>query len=258
MNSSFSERSSGNFQERLQRGFADLPFGPKTLMLGAGALIAYGVSRRSKAGTAIAGVGGVLAYGAMRQMSQEPREVKATFLVNASPEQCYSIWRNFQSLPKFMAHLKEVRELGGNQSEWVALGPMQREVCWTAETREDEPGRRISWASLPDSDIETSGRVDFRADPQGRGTFVTAEVQYSAPGGPLGVAFATMMGKHPEFMVHEDLRRFKALVECGEVPTTAGQTHGPRGMHGHAGQVLFRETNNQLEPQAGDELRMSA
>jgi len=245
-------------EERLQRNFADLPIGPKTMMLGAGALIAYGISRRSKAGTAIASVGGVLAYGAMRQMSAEPQQVRSTFLVNASPEQCYGLWHNFENLPRFMVHLKQVRLLGNNQTEWVASGPMQREVRWTAETREDQPNRRISWASLPDSDIETSGWVEFRADPQGRGTFVTAEVQYCAPGGPLGIAFATMMGKHPEFMVREDLRRFKSLVECGEVPTTAGQTHGPRGMHGHTGQVLMRETSNHPEPQAQRELRKIA
>ena len=113
--------------ERLQRSFAELPLGPKTMMLGAGALIAYGISRRSKVGTAIASAGGVLAYGALRQMSQEPREVKATFLVNAPAEQCYRTWRDYENLPKFMAHLKSVRTLGNNQTEWVALGPMQRE-----------------------------------------------------------------------------------------------------------------------------------
>lgn len=236
--------------ERLQESFADLPFGPKTMMMGAGALIAYGISRRSKAGAAIAGMGGVLAYGAVRQMSSEPQQVCATFLVNASPEQCYNMWHNFENLPRFMAHLKSVRVLGNNQSEWVALGPMQTEVRWNAEIVDDERNERIAWASLPDSSVETSGWVEFRADPQGRGTFVVAKVWYCAPAGTLGVAFASMMGKHPEFMVREDLRRFKALVECGEVPTTAGQTHGPRGMHGHTGQVLFRETSNHPEPQA--------
>jgi uncharacterized membrane protein len=225
--------------QRLQHSFADLPFGPRTLMLGAGALVAYGVTRRSKAGTAIASIGGVLAYGAMRQMASEPSEAKATFLVNASPEECYNLWHHFEVLPRFMAHLKSVRMVGNNQSEWVALGPMQREVRWIAETRENQPDRRISWASLPDSDIETSGSVEFRRDPQGRGTFVTAEVRYSTPGGALGTAFATMM-------------------ECGEVPTTVGQTHGPRGVHGRTEQVLFRETSNHPKPQAQRDLRMTA
>ena len=236
--------------ERLQQNFADLPLGPKTMMLGAGVLVAYGISRHSKTGAAIASLGGLLAYGALRSASSEPQQVQATFLVNASPEQCYNTWRNFENLPRFMAHLKSVRVLDNNQSEWVALGPMQREVRWTAETRNDRRNQYISWSSLTDSSVETSGWVEFRADPQGRGTFVTAEIWYCAPAGELGLAFATMMGKHPEFMVREDLRRFKALVECGETPTTAGQTHGPRGIHGHTGQILFRETANHPEPQA--------
>jgi uncharacterized membrane protein len=250
MNQSSSQRS--------KQSRADFPLGPKALMVGAGALIAYGVSRRSKSGAAIAGFGSALAYGALRQSSSEPHDIRATFLVNKPPQECYRLWHDFENLPRFMAHLKSVRNLGNNQSEWVALGPMEREVRWTAETRDDHPGRAISWASLPGSEVDTSGWVEFRQDPCGHGTFVTAELRYSAPGGALGIAFATMMGKHPEFMVREDLRRFKALAECGEVPTTAGQTHGPRGMHGHAHQVLLRETSNSIESEARRELRMTA
>jgi hypothetical protein len=40
------------------------------------------------------------------------------------------------------------------------------------------------------------------------------------------------------------------LLEAGEAPTTAGQTHGPRGIHGHTEQILFRETSNHPQPQA--------
>jgi len=244
--------------QRTKQGIAVGSIGPKTLMLGAGALIAYGVARRSKTGAALAGVGGLLAYGALRQMPSGPQEVRATFLVNGSPQQCYGLWRDFENLPRFMAHLKSVRDLGSNQSEWTALGPFESEVTWIAETTEDVPGQRIAWVSLSEFEVQTSGWVEFREDPSGRGTFVTAEVRYTAPGGVLGRAFATMMGKHPEFMVREDLRRFKALVECGEVPTTAGQSHGPRGIHGRAHQVLMRETSNVVEPQAAAELRMIA
>jgi len=43
-----------------------LPFGPKTLVFGATALIAYGLTRRSKAGTALVAAGGLLAYKAVQ------------------------------------------------------------------------------------------------------------------------------------------------------------------------------------------------
>ncbi len=234
-----------------QNGSSQLPFGPKTLVFGATALIAYGLSRRSKAGTAVAAAGGgLLAYQAFNSQRSQPSDTRASFLVNTSPEQAYQLWRNFENLPRFMAHLKQVRVQDQRHSQWTARGPMDREVQWSAEILEDVPNQRIAWRSLRGSDVDTAGAVTFRADPLGRGTYITAEMQYRLPGGALGTGLATLFGKHPEFVVREDLRRFKALVETGEVPTAAGQTHGPRGIHGHTEQVLFRETSNQAQPQA--------
>jgi uncharacterized membrane protein len=230
----------------------------KGLLVGAGALIIYGLSRWSKSGTALATVGGVLAFKAAKSRLPGQDSAKATFLVNASPQEAYDVWRNFENLPRFMSHLKSVRVLDERRSEWVALGPMDREVSWTAEIMEDRKNERIAWRTLPDSAVQNAGFVDFRVDPQNRGTFVTAEVEYSAPGGSVATGIATVFGKHPQFMLREDLRRFKALVETGETPTTAGQTHGPRGLHGHTEQFLFRETSNHPRPQAAPELPRSA
>lgn len=238
------------------------PFGPTTVLLGAGALILYGLSRRflyglsrrSRSGVAIATAGAVLALTSAWSPSDAQSTARASFLVNAPAERAYSIWRDFENLPRFMAHLKSVRVLDNDRSEWVASGPFGRELSWTAEMIEDTPNHRISWQALPDSDIHTSGYVDFRPDPQDRGTFITAEICYKVPAGRLGSGIATLIGKDPDFMVREDLRRFKALLEAGETPTTVGQTHGPRGIHGHIERVLFRETTNHPEPQAAQGL----
>jgi hypothetical protein len=73
-----------------------------------------------------------------------------------------------------------------------------------------------------------NGTVEFRTAPGNRGTIVTAVFQYSPPAGPIGKAFAKMVGKDPDFAVREDLRRFKALIEAGEIPTIEGQSHGRR------------------------------
>jgi uncharacterized membrane protein len=227
-------------------------------LFGAGALIVYGLSRRSKSGTAMATAGGVLAFKAAKSQLSSPRSTRATFLINSSPQKAYDLWRNFENLPRFMSHLKSVRVLDDGRSEWIARGPMDREIRWTAEITEDRQNERISWRALPGSDIKHSGSVEFRPDPQNRGTFVTADIQYSLPAGPIAAGFATVSGKHPEFIVREDLRRFKALVETGETPTTVGQTHGPRGIHGHTEQILFRETSNHPQPQAPFELRRGA
>ncbi|MDT7812676.1 MAG: hypothetical protein QOJ42_2592 [Acidobacteriaceae bacterium] len=84
-------------------------FGANGLLIGAGALIVYGLTRRSKSGTALATAGGVLAFKAAKSRSSTHSSAKATFLVNASPQEAYDLWRNFENLPRFMSHLKSVR-----------------------------------------------------------------------------------------------------------------------------------------------------
>jgi hypothetical protein len=44
----------------------------------------------------------------------------------------------------------------------------------------------------------------------------------------LGAAFAMLFGEEPEQQIREDLRRFKGLMEAGEIATTDGQPHGRR------------------------------
>ena len=223
----------------------------KGLLVGAGALIVYGLTRRSKAGSAIAATGSMLGFLALKPPIQSPQyTARANFLVNASAGDAYRLWRDFENLPRFMSHLKSVRVLDNQRSEWVANGPMNSSVHWEAEITEDRGNEAISWRSLPGAEIENSGSVRFEPGPQDRGTMVTAEIRYSLPLGPVALGFITSLGQNPEFIVREDLRRFKALVETGEAPTTVGQTHGPRGVHGHVEQVLFRETSNHPQPQA--------
>lgn len=220
------------------------------VLAGAGALVLYGLLRRNKTGIALATAGGLVAFQQTRSQSTQSAEpASAVFRVNAPASAAYHLWRDFTNLPRFMSHLDSVQILDNGRSEWTAKGPLDAPVSWTAEVTEDTPGRRIAWRSLPGSQIETSGSVEFQDDPQGRGSIVRATVQYSNPLGALGRALLTALGKNPDFVVKEDLRRFKSLLEAGEAPTTAGQTHGPRGASGHVKQALFRETANHPAPQ---------
>ena len=221
------------------------------VIAGASALVLYGLFRRNKTGLALATAGGLVAYKQARSHAQSSRQTAtAVFRVNASASEAYNLWRNFENLPRFMAYLAAVRVVDDRHSEWTAKGPLNSRVRWNAEITEDQPNRRIAWRSLPDSQLETSGWVEFRDHPQGRGSTVRTQVEYSNPLGAVGTGLLTALGTNPNFMVKEDLRRFKALLEAGETPTTVGQTHGPRGLHGHVEQVLFRETSNHPSPQA--------
>lgn len=200
----------------------------------------YGLTRRSKTGAALAGAGGlILLRGA--QNKHRKQTATASFLIQCSPEEAYLFWHDFENLPRFMRNLVSVKMTGPEESEWIARGPRDIQIRWMARTTEDRPNERIGWESLPGSDLWTSGSVEFRPAPSNRGTIVRARLQYSLPATALSRSIVTAFGKHPEFLVREDLRRFKALIETGEVPTTVGQPHGPRGVHGRVEQVLFRE-----------------
>lgn len=229
------------------------------VVIGSGALAVYGLTRRSKRGLALAAASGALAVKTARNSGQASTfPAHATVAINCSPHEAYSFWHNFDNLPRFMSHLESVKRTEGNRSEWVAIGPAGYRIRWTAETIEDREDECLSWHSLPGSDIENSGSVVFRPGPGGRGTLLTVRLEYTPPAGPLGHVVAKLLGKNPQFTVREDLRHFKSLMETGEVATTLGQSHGPRGIHGNVERVLFREPQNQLPPQEQSSLRRIA
>jgi uncharacterized membrane protein len=48
-------------------------------------------------------------------------------------------------------------------------------------------------------------------------------MSYDAPGGALGKYIAKLTGNEPEQEIGETMRRFKSLLECGEIPVVEGQ-----------------------------------
>jgi uncharacterized membrane protein len=197
-------------------------------VVGGSALALLGITRRSKTGLALATAGGLLAYRAAR--GKQPREfyAESSFAINCAPEEAYKFWRNFENLPLFMRHLQSVKVIDHLRSEWKAYGPLGVRLRWVAEITDEAPNQWIVWRSLPGADVENIGSVQFRPAPGGRGTIVMAVMEYNPPAGALGKTLASILGKDPAFTLREDLRRFKALIEGGEIPTTEGQSHGPR------------------------------
>jgi uncharacterized membrane protein len=138
--------------------------------------------------------------------------------VNKPRFEVYEFWRNLENLPVFMRHLEKVRPISETTSHWVARGAFDRTVEWDAQIITDKPGEMISWRSLAGSGIDNAGSVHFSDAPGGRGTVVRVALQYLPPGGPLGAFAARLLGRDPGMQVEEDLRRFKTMLETGEVP----------------------------------------
>ncbi len=142
---------------------------------------------------------------------------KGTCVVNLPPEEVYNFWRNFQNLPRFMRHLDSVVDLGDGRSRWKAKGPAGMEVEWDATIVADVPHEVITWRSLEGSDVDNAGAVRFERATGGRGTIIKVNLEYLPVGGVISATVAKLFGEEPQQQLDDDLRRFKQVMEVGEV-----------------------------------------
>jgi uncharacterized membrane protein len=154
--------------------------------------------------------------------------ISRAITINRSPEEVYRYWRNFENLPRFMAHLESVR-VEGERSRWRAKAPAGMSVEWEAELIADRPGETIAWRSLEGAMVPNHGAVRFGVAPGGRGTEVRVVLTYEPPGGVLGATFAKLFGEEPGQQIGSDLRRLKQVLETGEVIHSDASIQ--RGMH---------------------------
>ena len=178
----------------------------------------------------MAAAGGLLAYAGTKNNSGQKDSLSTTSVtLNASPHDAYEFYRDFESWPRFMSHLETVTRTGERTYRFTARGPMNSRIRWDAEVIEDRENEFIGWRSLPGSEVDVNGLLEFRKATGDRGTLVVAAIEYRAPVGGLG-STTRFLNKTVEFVLRQDLRRSKALIETGEIPTTEGQSHGPRSV----------------------------
>lgn len=153
-------------------------------------------------------------------------KVEKTVTINKPVEELYRFWHNFENLPHFMKHLKEVKVYDGQRSHWTTSGPLDGTVEWDADITEDRENELIAWTSVEGADVGNSGFIRFQPAPDNRGTEVKVVTEYNPPAGAVGAAIAKLFGEAPEQQLGDDLRRFKMLMESGEIATTEGQPKG--------------------------------
>jgi uncharacterized membrane protein len=189
--------------------------------------------RLTAATASVAGITAVDAFAAAR-MSRLPEgvtkdpsfRVRATTTVRRSPDELYAFWHDLANLPRFMAHLEAVETLPEGRSRWRASGPAGMKVEWDAEVVADRPGELIAWRTLPGAEVLHAGIVGFAAAPGDRGTEVHVDIEYAPPAGRAGSIIGKLFGEEPELQVRDALRRFKQVIETGEVVRSEGSPEG--------------------------------
>ncbi|MFD6826218.1 SRPBCC family protein [Streptomyces sp. NPDC060085] len=155
-------------------------------------------------------------------------ELTAVTTITQSPDEAYTLWKDLERLPDFMAHLDEVHVTGPHTSHWQASAPFGKTVEWEAETTQNVPGQLIAWQSVDGADIDNSGEARFVPAPGGQGTEIRVSLRYDLPGGALGKTAARYFGEEPHQQLDDDLRRFKQIAETGEIVRSEGAPGGKR------------------------------
>jgi uncharacterized membrane protein len=143
--------------------------------------------------------------------------LSAIITVNKPVEEVYFFWKDPRNLPRFMNSLESVHPITDRLSHWKIKAPAGMSVEFDAEIVTDNPNEMIEWRSVDASDVENTGTVRFRSAAGNRGTEVELEAEFKPKGGPLGARVARAMSMVPKTNLMNDLRRFKQLIEVGEV-----------------------------------------
>ena len=149
-------------------------------------------------------------------------------LINRPRQALYEYWRDFTNLATFMENVKEVVVLDAGRSQWTIAGPGGADVDLVSEITEDIPGERIAWTSSEGSDVDHEGWIAFKDNAFGRGTEVRIFISYDPPAGALGKVVAKVMQREPRVQARRELRRFKQLMETGEISTSKAPDAAPR------------------------------
>jgi uncharacterized membrane protein len=204
-------------------------------LLAGSALVAWGLTRRSRGGLGLAATGGMMVYrglgghcflyqalGITRakqngdQVGQLGVVIEREIPVDEQPAKVYAFWRDLRNLPIIMANLESVQVLSERRSRWRAKGPAGTTFEWTAEIINDKPDELIAWRTEPDARIAHAGSVHFVPRPGG-GTFIRVALQYDPPGGEVTDLIGRLLGVDPRRRIDEDLERLRdAFARAGQ------------------------------------------
>ncbi|MFC5408606.1 SRPBCC family protein [Larkinella bovis] len=215
--------------------------------VGGGLLLTYGLKRGTFGGLLLAAVGGYLTYrgmsghcpmreamgGSMADADVtplKPIQISVSQTIYKPRKDVYQFWRKLENLPRFMSHLKEVRQLDSTHSHWVAqlgegkVAETVGSVEWDAQLIHEKPNERLVWKSVEGATIDNAGEVRFTDSADGFGTEIQATIQYRPPVGHLGNAVMKLFNSTFAQLIEKDLHRFKEVMEKDQLPSAPEST----------------------------------
>jgi uncharacterized membrane protein len=217
-------------------------------MLAGAALSVYGWTRRSASGVALGVAGGAIALkaasaGPIADLVGTETSVSRSVIVLRAADDIYRLWNETEAIPQWMEHVRSVKRLDRNRMVWSRVHPEAGVLEWTTEVTSEVPNQSISWRAISPngSEYDLSQNLVLSQAGSQQGTLVTFTLQYKMHTGLLHSGAPIIIGPDPVRYVRESLRKFKMLLEAGEIATIRGQSHGPRTLKGKLMESIIGE-----------------
>ncbi len=185
--------------------------------------------------------------GRKARTARRPHAIEAAVTVNASAEEVYRFWRAFENHARVLTIVGASQPDGDGRRYRHALPSPAGQVGWTVEIVEEVPNERIEWRSVAGAPpVPYRAALHLRPDAKEGGTQLRLRMELEPRTGVLGRVLLAGLDELSDRVVQTDLRRFKQLIEAGEIATTEGQPAGAGRSAAHS-----RHDNSTVSPPRG-------
>jgi len=181
-------------------------------------LLTFGIERRGLTGTIAGAAGlGLLA----RSVSNLPinkilrsstgrgaTEIESILTVAAPVNRVYDLWSRYENFPRLMPNIREVRDLGGGRSHWIANGSDGTPVEWDAVITQQIPNQLLAWKPAPSSPVGHRAVIQFHSNPDG-----TTQIEIRLPENALAPGGGSQYRADPEGTIGAILDRIRSFIE---------------------------------------------
>ena len=147
--------------------------------------------------------------------------------INAPRSTVYARFRDIARWPEWAQNVERVDIRADGALHFVTIDPSGA-VEWDGEITEESENVMLAIASVPGSSFPVTTRYEFRDAPAGRGTEIHGVVAYQPPGGSVSRYAAKLTQREPGIQLRRDLKRFKSLIETGEIAVNDPQGTTPK------------------------------
>ncbi|MCU0634493.1 MAG: SRPBCC family protein [Gemmatimonadaceae bacterium] len=152
--------------------------------------------------------------------------------INASASELHQRLSDLSLLSALFPAIDQVTPVDRARAKVLSVRGNDDVIAWDLVTLDDRPGAHLAWTAADDAPVTFTGEVEFEERGPARGTIVRMRLRHSRELGPRQGALESLFGALERNVVVDALRRFQALVEAGEIPTTQRQSRGERSLLG--------------------------